>query len=178
MGRFSMKLTDLKKKLNDLSKEELIQLLVEVYKKRKDSKELIESKFDPGLELIALEKYKMQIRDEFFPPSGRPEYPRFSNLRRALKNFKDISSNPELIAELMIVHVENGVEYTNEYGDIDERFYDNIERTYLNLLKHLSKNNLLAEYKDQCLNIVNETAGIGWGFHDELTDLYYEFYGI
>lgn len=78
----------------------------------------------------------------------------------------------------MIVHVESGVEYTNEYGDIDERFYDNIERTYLNLLKHLSKNNLLAEYKDQCLNIVNETAGIGWGFHDELTDLYYEFYGI
>lgn len=67
MDRYNMKLTDLKKNLNDLSKEELIQLLVEVYKKRKDSKELIESKFDPGLELIALEKYKMQIRDEFFP---------------------------------------------------------------------------------------------------------------
>lgn len=47
---------------------------------------------------------------------------------------------------------------------------------FLNLLKHLSNHNLITEYKDRCLNIVNETRGIGWGFHDEITDLYFEFY--
>jgi len=171
-----MKLTDLKKKLNKLSKEELIQLLIEVYKERQESKDLIESKLDPKMEILILEKYKNQITDEFFPQSGIPQYPRFSNLQRTLKDFKDISTNPELISELMMTYVENGVEYTNEFGDIDERFYDNIIRTYLDLLKHLSGNDLLAEFKDRCLNIVNETEDIGWGFHDELTDLYYEFY--
>lgn len=160
----------------ELSKEELIRLLVELYKKNQENKELIGSKFDPNVEIIVFEKYKEQIIEEFFPSSDLPKYPRYSNLRRALKNFKDISSDPELIADLMITHVENGVEFTNTYGDIDEKFYNNIERTFLNLLKHLSKHDLLAEYKDRCLKIVTETSGIGWGFHDEITDLYSEFY--
>ncbi len=47
-------------------------------------------------------------------------------MRTALKNFRDISTNHELITELMMTHVEEGVAFTNEYGDIDERFYDNI----------------------------------------------------
>lgn len=170
-----MKLTDLKTQLNNLSKDELIQLIVEVFKKRKDSREVIESKFDPEIVIIALEKYKKQIIDEFFPEKGLPRL-RYSYMRSALKNFKDISSDPELIAELMITHVENGVDFTNEYGDIDEQFYDNIAGMYLKLLKHLSRYNLLAEYKDRCLEIVNETKDIGWGFHDELFDLYHEFY--
>jgi hypothetical protein len=171
-----MKLTDLKKNLNKLSKEELIRLLVELYKNNQKNKELIGSKFDPNVEIIVFEKYREEIVEEFFPSSGQPEYPRYSNLRRALKNFKDISSDPELTADLMITHVEKGVEFTNTYGDIDEKFYDNIERTFLNLLKHLSKHDLLTEYKYRCLEIVTETNDIGWGFHDEITDLYYEFY--
>lgn len=170
-----MKLTDLKKNLNNLSKEELLALLIEVYKKRSDSKELIESKFDSDMEIIAFEKYKKQIENEFFPERGLPTL-RYSNMRSALKNFKDISSDPELIAELMFSHVENGVNFTNEFGDIDEKFYDNISRMYLNLLKHLSRNNLLSEYKDRCFKVVTETNDIGWGFHDEITDLYGEFY--
>ena len=28
--------------------------------------------------------------------------------------------------ELMLTYVENGVKFTNEYGDIDEKFYDKI----------------------------------------------------
>lgn len=170
-----MKLTVLKKNLNNLSKAELVTLLIEVYKKRRDSKELIESKFDSDMEIISLEKYKKQIENEFFPEKGLPTL-RYSNMRSALKNFKDISSDPDLIAELMLCHVENGVNFTNEYGDIDERFYDNMSRMYFNLLKHLSKNNLLSKYEDRCYNIVTETNDIGWGFHDEIKDLYDEFY--
>lgn len=171
-----MKIRELKENLHILSEEELIQLIVELYKKNQENKELIGSKFDPNVVIEAFEKYKKQIVEEFYPPNDVPRNPRYSNLRRSLKKFKDISSDPELIADLMLTHVEKGVEYTNEYGDIDEKFYNNIERTYLNLLKHLSKHNLLAEYKDRCLEIVTGTDGIGWGFHDEITDLYCEFY--
>jgi hypothetical protein len=173
----NMKIKELKKNLHILSEEELIRLIVELYKKNEENKELIGSKFDPNMVMEAFEKYKKQIVEEFYPPNDVPRYPKYSNLRRSLKNFKDVSSDQELIADLMLTHVEKGVEYTNEYGDIDEKFYNNIESTYLRLLKHLKKHDLLAEYKDVCLEIVTATENIGWGFHDELTDIYHEFYG-
>ena len=48
---------------------------------------------------------------------------RYSAMKKALEDFRKLSNNPESIAELMISHVEYGVEFTNEYGDIDEKFY-------------------------------------------------------
>jgi len=41
----------------------------------------------------------------------------------AIKEFQKISSIPENIAELMLFYAEIGVEFTNTYGDIDEKFF-------------------------------------------------------
>ena len=50
-----------------------------------------------------------------------------------------IFNNPASIVELMITYVESGVEFTNNYGDIDEVFCLKIENMYEKLLLALVK---------------------------------------
>ena len=77
---------------------------------------------------------------------------------------------------MLLYYVECGVELTNEFGDIDENFYTSIENAYGTSLELMSKKGILSKYKDRALEIVNETENIGWGFHDYLGDVYYEYY--
>lgn len=166
---------DLKPKLTALSKDDLVKIIIDLYNKDSTNRELIEAKFDKNIEYIAFEKYKKQIINEFFPDRGFGKL-RYLHVRSALKCFKDISSNPRLIAELMIAHVDYGIKFTKTYGDINEQFYNNIGTAFSNLLKHLSKHKILREYQDQCHSLVTTTRGMGWGFHEELSDLYGEYY--
>lgn len=42
--------------------------------------------------------------------------------KKALSDFQKLEPAAELIADLLLVYVETGVRFTNEYGDIDEAF--------------------------------------------------------
>ena len=63
------------------------------------------------------------------------------------------------------------------YGDIDERFYETIENKYNDALKYMKEQNLLSSFKERARKLVDETDGVGWGFHDTLGEFFYEFYG-
>jgi hypothetical protein len=77
----------------------------------------------------------------------------------------------------MIFYVEIGVNYTNSYGNIDEDFYYSMESMYEQAINFIEANKLKKPFKDRCLRIVNETEGIGWGFHDQLCEIYYGYFG-
>lgn len=170
-----MKITELRNQITLLSRNDLEALLLQIYRKNSECKELIEAKVDPELEARAFEKYKKQIISEFFPDRGFGRL-RYSVMRKALKNFKDISMNHKLIAELMMIHVEKGVEFTNAYGDIDDRFYDNIAGMYAKVLRYIAEHNLQTIFRQRCREVVEQTEGMGWGFHDGLGDLYHKYY--
>ncbi|MFT9497248.1 DUF6155 family protein [Anaerosolibacter sp.] len=122
-----------------------------------------------------MEKYKKIIRNEFFPNRGFGKL-RYSVMKKALDDFKKISSNPVCIAELMITYVESGVEFTNAYGDIDEIFYTKIENMYDKVLDHISQNNLENIYGKRLSAIKDRCMGIGWGFEDIMVELYYDYF--
>lgn len=49
----------------------------------------------------------------------------------------------------MMPYVENGVEFTNCYGDIDERFYNNIAGMYEKSIDVILENSLENDFKDR-----------------------------
>jgi hypothetical protein len=168
---------NLKKQLKNLSQEELIGLLTELYNKNSENKELLESKFDEGgAETAAHQKYKRQIINEFFPERGFGKL-RYSKMREAIKKFKDVSRNPALIGDLMMAYVESGVRYTDEYGDIDEYFYNAMENMYDNALKYLKTNKLLESFQGRARDVVKNTQNMGWGFPDNLGEIYNQYFG-
>ena len=76
----------------------------------------------------------------------------------------------------MLFYVETGVQFTNEYGDIDEVFYSSLEKTYLQALTLMKKENLLGKFVERASKVVRDTRNIGWGFHDELKGIHYDYY--
>lgn len=168
-----MGLRELKSELKKQDKETLIKHVSELYKKYKPVKEYFDFYINPN-ENELLEKYKEKVREGFFPKRGWNL--KLSLARKAINEFKKLGPSQENLADLLLYYVECGVEFTNDYGDIDENFYLSLEKTYVQALTLMRKENLLDKFADRAKEIVDNTSNIGWGFHDYLGDVFYEFY--
>jgi hypothetical protein len=168
-----MGLTDIKKELRKLDKEKLVDLIADLYKKNKSVKELLDFYVNPNEKEIFL-KYKGKVYEAFYPKRG--DRFKLSDGKKAISDFKKLEASKELLSELMLFYTETGVEFTNEFGDINEPFYNSVVSVYSNALTLMHKEKILDKFADRAKKIVDDTSGIGWGFHDELGDVYNEFY--
>ena len=172
-----MKVSEFKSRLKQLKKEDLIIHLASLYQNFDNVKDYFISVLNPDEQKNIQQKYKAAIQNEFFPKRGLGKA-RLSIAKKAISDFRKISNSSELICDLMLFYVEQGVEFTNAYGDINEQFYISMEDMYARTLKLMEKNDLAKVFKKRCFQIVVDTDGIGWGFHDALADLYYEYFEI
>lgn len=124
-----------------------------------------------------MEKYKAVIGKEFNPPHGLPKA-RLSVAQKAVSDFKKISNSPVDLADLMLAYVEAGVGFTMEFGDIDEPFYISMETMFEKAAVHITKYKLHDQFEDRCRQIVRDTSGIGWGFHDTLSETYDDYFRV
>jgi len=168
-----MGLSEVKKELKKLDKEKLVDLLSDLYKKNKSVKEYLDFYVNPNEKELFL-KYKDKVYEAFYPKRG--DRFKLSDGKKAISDFKKLETSKELLSDLMLFYAETGVEFTNEFGDIDEPFYDSIASVYLKALALMDKENILEKFAVRAKKIVDDTSGIGWGFHDELGDIYSEFY--
>ena len=162
-----------KKELARLDKEGLIKLLAELYSKDKATREFLDFYVNPDEEAMH-KKCRDKISLAFFPKRGYQV--RLTVGKKAIADFKKCSSNVELLADLMLFYVEQGVDYTNEYGDIDMPFYNSVASVYDHALQLIKQENLLPKFAERAVQIVHETRGIGWGFHDDLDGSYMQIY--
>jgi hypothetical protein len=167
----------LRQYLRKKEQKELIDEIADLYKKFDSVKSYYQASVfndDQGV----LDKYKQLIEYEFFPRSSHAEPPcRISVAKKAIADYKKLSCSDENLADIMLFYVECGVKFTNEYGDIDERFYNSMASVYVNACQFIHKNNLESKFHPRALAIVTDTSDLGWGFHDYLGDIYYQFFG-
>ena len=166
-------LTDLKKALKTLDKDQVIALITELYKKNKAAQEYLDFYVQPN-ERERFEKYRIKVVEAFFPKRGYQL--RLREGKQAISDFQKLEPAAELLTDLLLVYVETGVRFTNEYGDINEAFYTSLENTYAKALSLMRQEKLLAQFADRTAQVVRDTSGIGWGFHDYLSETWEEFY--
>lgn len=169
----NMGLSDIKKELKKFDKDRLIDLIADLYKKNKAVKELFDFYLNPN-EKELFESYRTKVYEAFYPKRGFGF--NLKEGKKAISDFKKFEPSPKLVADLMLVYVESGVQFTNDYGDIDENFYYSLESTYNAALTLMKKENLLGKFAYRAGEIVRKTDGIGWYFHDTLSETYSEFY--
>jgi len=163
----------LKKELARLDKEGLIKLIAELYSKDKATREFLDFYVNPD-EGSMHKKCRERILHAFFPKRGYKL--RLAEGKKAIADFKKCSSNGELLADLMLFYAEKGVEYTHEYGDIDMPFYNSVASVYDHAMQLIKQEHLLPKFAERAEQIVHETRGIGWGFHDDLDGSYMQTY--
>lgn len=110
-------LTTLKQYLKNRFKEELIGDISELFQKFDMVKDYYQIQLSPQAEKQVSAKYKKIIENEFFPTRGIGKG-RLSVARKAVIEYKKIAENPVEVADIMLFYVEQGVQYTNTYGDI------------------------------------------------------------
>lgn len=166
----------LKKELQKLTKAQLIEQVLELYDNYKPVKEFYTQYLNPD-EKGAFEKYRRKIIHEFYPPtkSFNPGL-RFSEAKKAISDFKVLKPSPELIADLMMTLAENACEFTSDFGDMSEQYYTSTVNNYERALKYMAEQDLLPLFKlrsQQCLEYAKDC---GYGFPDEMQEVYSEYY--
>lgn len=162
-----------RKHLATWDKPALLALVKDLYDSAAGNRNFIHARCqaeDGGGEV--LETYRRKIVEQFFPKRGFGKL-KLAEARKAIRDFRKATGNIPGTAELLLTYVENGVEFTNEYGDIDERFYDSVESALEDLAKLLRAEgqDLYPQFRDRLADIEQNTDGIGWGFHDFICDV-------
>ena len=166
--------SQIKKTVKNYEKDEFIDLLLDVVQACPQAREFLTMKFTDNQSDI-LEKYKQKVRCEFYPASGFGRL-NLREAKKAMSDFKKLSTNKNMVIDLMLYYVECCVEFTNEYGDINEAFYYSAVSVYSQAVNEVNILGASAyeRFAKRLEAVVNDTSGIGWGFHDNLHDIYYE----
>lgn len=170
--------SQVKSALSNLEQGELLNLIGDLFKLNADNKIFLASRYVNQDAQVLVEPYRKAIRAEFNPERGFPRL-NLRAARKALTDFKKACDDPALIADLMIYYVEQGVICTNNYGDIDERFYSSLESVYsaaIQTIVDTGDTEIAEHFRPRMAKLVRNTSSIGWGFHDALSDMYHDDY--
>lgn len=172
----TISIRDFKIILSGLSQDEVVSDIVTLYKDIPAVREYYIAKLYPEEEAALFEKYKKIVEDEFFPDKGFGKI-RAAIVRKAISDFKKIAQSPKYVVELLFTHVSIGVDFTNNYGDIDEKFYRSLETSFGQALEYACKNDIREMVKSDAEMLRQKCQGFGWGFSDTINDIFLNYYG-
>ena len=156
------------------TKEQVIDIMLELYDARKEAKEYLDFRLSPN-DGIELEKCKDIIRNEFFPQRGCPKDPSFAKCRKVISDFRKLKPNPQDVADLMLFYIEQGCRFTVMFGDMWEQYYITMETNFEKAVHFIVVNNLLLNYYERIESLIQSVENCGWGFYDSLMDIYHQY---
>nr|HQI77550.1 hypothetical protein [Candidatus Latescibacterota bacterium] len=128
---------------------------------------------------IALEKYRRKIVEQFFPTRGFGKL-KLAEARKAIRDYRKATGNLIGTIDLMLTYVENGTEFTHQFGDINESFYNRLE-SVLNEMSQLllrEGSELYPQFRERVQRLRTHADGIGWGYGDALRDHVYQLENV
>ena len=105
----------------------LLALVKDLYEAEPGSRDFIQARCQTGESGSAiLEKYRGKIVEQFYPDRGYGKL-KLGEARKAIRDYRKATGSIAGTTELLMTYVENGAQFTREYGDVDERFYNSLE---------------------------------------------------
>lgn len=143
----------LKKELLKLTKEQLVEQILDLYDKNKAVKEFYDFYLNPLNEKELVAKYKKLIRKEFNVEN--PEYgsEKFSVAKKAISDFKGLQPSSEALADVMLYLPESACELTYCYGDFSEQFYNSAYNNYKAAFAFMAKKQAVRQVQITCQTV-------------------------
>lgn len=160
--------------LEKSEEKELLSLIKDLYSLNKDNKHFVHARLFH--DESSLEPYKKIIEDAVYPDIYKKNSRiRLSDGKKAIREYKAASKDPNNILELMVFFIECGNNLTINVGDIDEQFYDSLCNMFDDVLKLLkdSEQEVVDRFRPRLQNVVNDAQGIGWGYFDYINDVFH-----
>lgn len=172
-----MNWTDIRKILKDAPNEALLDILKGLYNLSPQNKAFIRTQLLPGRQdKELLEKSRKQVvRAIYADTKGIPHMPRFGESRKTIRAYQKATSDIAGTLDLMLLHVERGTQFTNDFGDIDEPFYIALETMLGNIVDLLFESPdakaLYAQFSNRFNRLERNASDIGWGYGDAVSEM-------
>jgi len=168
--------TNVKSILATKETPELLILIKDLYALNKDNKTFLETRYLTGSN--PLEPYKKRIDKALYPDVMENDPVSFSAGRKAISDYKKATKDTDGTIELMAHYVKTGTQFTLDYGDMYDEFYDSLISMFHSTLKLLVKaeGKTQDEFVTELAGIVDSVRGIGWGYYDDISDLLNDYF--
>jgi len=157
---------------SELSQKELLSLVGELYRLSKSNQSFLHARFADRD--AAMEECKNLVSECLYPDVQRDRPLEVAKARKAVADFCKAVADPAAHAELMLFFLEQGNAFTLEYGDIDAGFYSALvamARRAVEAIVSLPVD-LQESFRERLAKVVRSSSGIGWGYHDDLKEIY------
>lgn len=153
-----MSKTSLKKTLKSLTRDQIMEVVLDLYEARKEAREYLEYFISPDERGMA-EKTIATISKEFSPSRGKAKA-RTSVCRRAIKDFTLLHPSPRLIANVRFHYIKEIIRYS-----IRLRWWikESLEKALPNMLwdtlEYCFSNDIIDEMHPQITEIIKTLEG-------------------
>lgn len=167
--------TELRKTLKELPESQLIELIKGLHDLSPQNKAWLSANAMPAEQNVAyLEDCRQKIVKLIYNPTRNfPPNPRFRDAKKVISDYKKATKDQLGTLDLMLTYVERGHAFTNDFGDIDEPFYDRLINMLESFADEIKKSprahDLYAHFRQRLLKM-DRTADIGWGYGDCVHD--------
>ncbi|MDV7144739.1 hypothetical protein R3X27_18820 [Tropicimonas sp. TH_r6] len=166
---------DIKQVISGWSDKQLVGLVQDLYRLCPENAAFLNARLlQQSAPKQRLAPYKKRIRAAVSPREPWKQDVRLSEGRKAISEFKKANGNVRDVLMLMTYYVQCGNDFTLEFGDIDERFYDSL-CTMVRQIKDRLQNEQDQKLADEILPLLEKEfiridGQMGWGYPDEFGD--------
>lgn len=172
-----LNLLEIKKKLQDFSKDELIEMVAESIRISKDARAYVSFRLEGDVGLLEwVIEAKAQIDKEFNPTRGFPKM-RLAIVKKIFTEVNRLGKGTLWPLEVMVFFCETASDYIHYEGDIFEYMGDFFTDTYEKVIRLLNKEktpDLFEKYQARLEAIAKKPNCHCWGIQDSLVGSYTE----
>jgi hypothetical protein len=170
---------DLKKYLNELTKEQLEEQIIELYEKFSPVKVYYNFVFNPKEEAL-LQECKLKISNEYFPIQTAAKKRKKPKMRRSvgqkyIKHFITLGVDPFIITDVMLYNIEIAQAFSSENTIKQELFYKSMLNSFEQAVIYMIANGILNEFKTRMNGIHKETMTQKWKNESEFNAIIERF---
>jgi hypothetical protein len=162
----------IRRRLNAQAKPALLALVKDLYDASSSNRDFLHARVQAEAgDGTAVERYRRTIIEQFYPSRGLGKL-KLAEARRAIRDYRRATGNLAGTIELMLTYVENGTQFTREFGDINEAYYSSLESVLHEMTQLLLKDDpaLYPQFRERIQRLDSHAVYIGWGYGDYLRD--------
>jgi len=172
---------NVKQVISQWSDDQLRGLVQDLYRLNSNNADFLHARLLEDASDHGLGPYKKRIRKAICPTEPWTQDIRLSEGRKAISDYKKAKGDVRNLLTLMIYYVQCGNDFTLEFGDINEAFYDSLCSMVDQIKKRLlaeQDTDLASEFLPMLEHEFTRIDGqMGWGYPDEVGEQIAELRG-
>ncbi len=151
----------LKSYLNELTKEQLEDQILDLYHRFKEVKTYYDFTFNPKEDKLITEA-RLRISKEYFPAGRRKAKARRSVAQKYFKHFMQIGMEAGLLADLMLYNIEIAQSFNAKKPQRVDAFYKSIANSFEQAVDFIRMHGLERDFSARIESIISETEKQEW----------------